>query len=195
MSRTIALTLVFGLTISSVALAEQADYGLGRPASDAEIAGWNIDVRPSGAGLPEGSGTAGDGEAIYKTQCAACHGPKGENGAFPRLVGGQGTLASDKPIKTVGSYWPYATTLYDYIHRAMPLTSPQSLSPDETYAVTAYVLYLNGLVDRDEALDAGTLAKVEMPNRNGFVSPDPRPDVSNEACMQDCVQNSELKAK
>ncbi len=189
MSRIILLSVTVGLTAGATAQAQQA-YGLGDSASDAEIAGWDIDVPPSGEGLPDGSGTAAKGERIYKAQCAACHGPEGESGAYPRLAGGQGALASSEPVKTVGSYWPYATTLYDYIYRAMPLTAPQSLSAGETYAVTAYVLYLNGIVDRDEMLDADTLADVEMPNRSGFVSPDPRPDVSNERCMEGCARGA-----
>ena len=187
MHKTIVVGFAFSLINASVGLAESGKYGLGHPANDAAIAGWDIDVPPSGAGLPEGSGTAAEGESIYNNQCVACHGPKGKDGAYPRLAGGQGTLASDKPIKTVGSYWPYATTLYDYIYRAMPLTAPQSLSPAQTYAVTAYVLYLNGIVERDESIDADALAAIEMPNRGGFSSPDPRPDVDNAACMHDCA--------
>lgn len=103
-----------------------------------------------------------------------------------RLVGGQGTLASDKPVRTVGSYWPYATTLFDYIHRAMPFNAPGSLSADQVYAVSAYVLYLNGIVDKDATMNANTLANVQMPNRNGFTRGDPRPDVRNTPCMRDC---------
>jgi len=152
-------------------------YGLGRPASAQEIAGWDIDVRGDGAGLPPGRGDVQTGREIYAQQCAACHGDAGQGGPMDRLVGGAGTLATDKPVKTVGSFWPYATTLFDFIRRAMPYTAPQSLSPDQVYAVVAYVLYLNGIVPRDAVLDARTLPMVKMPNRNGFTSPDPRPDV------------------
>ena len=142
--------------------------GGGHPA---EIAAWNIDIAPDGAGLPLGLGSVAQGAAIFAANCAGCHGEKGDAGdgaPIPKLVGGAGTLASAKPVKTVGSYWPYATTLYDYIHRAMPLGNAQSLSPDQVYAVTAYVLSLNGIVGTDAVLDAHSLPEVRMPNRDGF---------------------------
>jgi mono/diheme cytochrome c family protein len=142
--------------------------GLGQTPSAEQIRGWDIDVRADGSGLPPGSGSVARGQAIYATRCAACHGANGEQGIAPRLAGGQGTLASKAPVLTVGSYWPYATTLYDYIHRAMPLDSPQSLTPDEVYAVTAYTLHLNGILQANAVLDAASLAKVRMPNRDGF---------------------------
>ena len=152
-------------------------YGIGQAATDRAISAWNIDVSPTGEGLPPGRGTAKDGAPIYAAKCASCHGATGVEGPMPRLVGGRGTLGTDHPVKTVGSYWPYATTVYDYVHRAMPYTAPQSLTPDETYAVTAWLLYQNGILSDDAILDASTLPAVQMPNRNGFVS-DPRPDVS-----------------
>jgi len=164
----------------------QEDYGLGRQASDKEIAGWNIDVPPSGAGLPVGTGSVGDGQQIYQTQCQSCHGAEGKGGPMNQLAGGQGTLGGDSPVKTVGSYWPYATTLFDYIHRAMPFNSPQTLSANETYAVTAYILHLNDILDSDATLDANSLPEIRMPNRDGFESPDPRPDVNATACMSNC---------
>jgi len=142
--------------------------GLGQAATPEQIRGWDIDVRADGAGLPAGSGSVAQGQAIYQARCLACHGEKGENGTAPRLAGGQGSLATKSPVLTVGSYWPYATTLYDYIHRAMPLDSPQSLTPNEVYAVTAYTLHLNGIVQADAVLDARSLAAIQMPNRNGF---------------------------
>jgi cytochrome c len=142
--------------------------GLGQVPSPAQIRGWDIDVRADGAGLPAGSGSVAQGRAIYEARCLACHGANGEKGAGPRLAGGQGTLATEAPVLTVGSYWPYATTLYDYIHRAMPQDSPQSLTPDEVYAVTAYMLHLNGIVKADAVLDAPALAAIRMPNRDGF---------------------------
>jgi S-disulfanyl-L-cysteine oxidoreductase SoxD len=151
-------------------------YGFGKPATPQQIAGWDIDVRADGAGLPPGRGGVEAGRAIYAQKCAACHGATGVEGPMDRLAGGAGTLATAKPERTVGSFWPYATTLYDFIHRAMPFTQPQSLTPDETYAVTAYVLFLNHIVPKDAVLDARTLPKVRMPNRGGFTSPDPRPD-------------------
>ncbi|MCA1500098.1 cytochrome c [Bradyrhizobium sp. NBAIM14] len=147
-------------------------YDFGRPATPQEIALWNIDVRPDGTGLPPGSGTAARGRQVFAENCAACHGENGVGGIKDRLVGGQGTLASDAPVKTVGSYWPYATTLFDYIHRAMPYQAPGSLSNDDTYAVAAYILSLNGIVAADGKLDRESLPNVRMPNRNGFV-PDP----------------------
>jgi cytochrome c len=123
-------------------------------------------------GLPEGNGTVAQGKEVYQQNCEACHGPNGEGGLFDRLAGGQGTLASDKPVKTVGSYWPYATTLFDYIRRAMPYPAPSLLGANDTYAVTAYILNLNGILPADGKLDQQTLPKIKMPNRDGFI-PDP----------------------
>jgi S-disulfanyl-L-cysteine oxidoreductase SoxD len=151
-------------------------FGLGRPATEAEIAAWNIDVDRDGRKLPPGSGSVAQGRAVFEAHCASCHGARGEGGTGERLVGGQGTLASAKPVKTVGSFWPYAPTLFDYIRRAMPMNAPQSLSDDDVYAVSGYVLHLNGLVPDGAVLDARSLAAIRMPNRDGFV-PDPRPDV------------------
>ena len=156
--------------------AEPPPYGLGRPATPQEIAGWNIDVRADGQGLPPGQGSVGQGRALYAEKCAACHGAKGEGKPMDALVGGAGSLASANPVRTVGSYWPYATTLFDFIRRAMPFNAPQSLTADEVYAVSAYVLYLNRIVPETAVLDARALPRVRMPNRNGFTSPDPRPD-------------------
>jgi S-disulfanyl-L-cysteine oxidoreductase SoxD len=150
-------------------------FDFGRPATPQEIAGWDIDVSPDGAGLPPGHGDVSQGEAIFGEKCASCHGAHGEGKPMDRLVGGIGTLRDKKPEKTVGSFWPYATTLFDYVRRAMPLDAPQSLTPDEVYAVSAYVLFLNGIVQQDTTLDADNLAKVKMPNRDGFVSAYPSP--------------------
>ena len=147
-------------------------FDFGRPASSDEIKLWDIDVRPDGKGLPDGSGTVRHGKEVFAENCAACHGDNGQGGIKDRLVGGQGTLASDKPIKTVGSFWPYATTLFDYMHRAMPYQAPGSLSVDDYYALTAYVLSLNGILAPDGKLDKETLPKVKMPNRDSFI-PDP----------------------
>ncbi len=163
----------------------QGPYGIGRAATPAEIAGWNIDIDREGHNLPPGSGSVSHGHEVFDQQCAACHGAKGEGGVGDQLVGGQGTLASPKPIRTVGSYWPYAPTLFDYIRRAMPQNAPQSLSNDDVYAVSAYILNLNGLLPADATLDAKTLSAVKMPNRDKFVG-DPRPDVKNPECMTDC---------
>ena len=164
-------TLVLAGAILLAACAPTAPVkrlGLGQTPSAEQIRGWDIDVRADGAGLPPGSGSVAQGQAIYQARCLACHGEKGEKGPAPRLAGGQGTLATKSPVLTVGSYWPYATTLYDYIHRAMPLDSPQSLTPNEVYAVTAYTLHLNGIVKADAVLDAQSLAAINMPNRDGF---------------------------
>jgi len=154
----------------------QAPYGLGRPATAAEIAGWNIDIGRDGSNLPKGSGSVSRGREVFAEQCASCHGEKGEGGLGDRLAGGQGTIGTAKPIRTVGSYWPYAPTLFDYVRRAMPQNAPQSLSDEDVYAVSAYVLNLNGLVGADATLDAKSLAAVKMPNRDRFVG-DARPDV------------------
>jgi len=142
----------------------------GAPASPEEIARYDISVPRSGAGLPKGSGTAREGARVYEQKCQACHGAKGAGKPADALVGGQGTLASKTPLRTVGSYWPYATTLFDYVRRAMPLTAPLSLSDDEVYAVSAYLLYLNGVIAEDLAMNAQSLPQVKMPNRDGFVS-------------------------
>ena len=162
----------------AMALIAQTNYsGIGRTPSSAEIKQWDITVLPDGTGLPTGNGTPAQGEAIYRAKCAACHGTKGEGNAAlgPALVGGVGSLATPKPLKTIGSYWPYATTVWDYIHRSMPYDSPGTLTADQTYAVTAYLLYRNGIVAHDQAMNQDTLPKVRMPNRDGFI-PDNRPD-------------------
>ena len=163
----------------------QGHYGIGRTATDAEIAGWNIDIGRDGANLPPGSGTVAHGREVFDQQCVACHGDKGEGGVGDRLVGGQGTIATSKPVKTVGSFWPYAPTLFDYIRRAMPQNAPQSLSNEDVYAVSAYILHLNGLLPADTTLDARTLSTIKMPNRGMFTG-DPRPDVKNPACVTGC---------
>jgi hypothetical protein len=180
----IAVSATFAIACTTCAQA-QSPYGIGRSATPAEIAGWNIDIDRHGNNLPPGSGSVSHGREVFDQQCAACHGSKGEGGVGDRLVGGQGTLATPKPIRTVGSYWPYAPTLFDYIRRAMPLNAPQSLSNEDVYAVSAYILNLNGLLAADATLDAGTLSAIKMPNRNMFVR-DSRPDVKNPACMSGC---------
>ena len=166
--RNIALAAVAALSISASAFA----YEFGRTATPEEINLWDIDVRPDGKGLPEGSGTVAQGKSVYTDNCAACHGVNGQDGIKDRLVGGQGSLATDHPVKTIGSFWPYATTVFDYIHRAMPYQAPGSLSVDDYYALTAYILSLNGILPPDGKLDKETLPKVKMPNRDGFI-PDP----------------------
>ena len=163
-------------TIAAASIVPQAlAYDFGRPATPDEIKLWDIDVRPDGKGLPEGSGTVAQGKQVFADNCAACHGDNGQGGIKDRLVGGQGTLATDKPIRTVGSFWPYATTLFDYIHRAMPYPTPGSLSNDDTYAVVAFILSLNGIIPADGKVDRASLPNIKMPNRDGFI-PDPEFD-------------------
>lgn len=151
-------------------------YGLGRLATEEEIRGWNIDVSPDGTGLPPGQGTVEQGAQVYSGKCAKCHGATGKEGPFDVLVGGHGTLATQNPLKTIGSFWPYATTLFDYIHRAMPFDAPQSLTADEIYAVIAWLLHKNGIISAEGVIDAKRLPMIQMPNRLGFIR-DPRPDV------------------
>jgi mono/diheme cytochrome c family protein len=163
--------------IAAPVFADSPRYHLGRTPTAAEIDAWNIDVRADGQGLPPGHGSVAQGRAIFAETCAACHGDKGQGGLADPLVGGFGTLTQPNPVRTVGSYWPYATTLFDFVRRAMPFNAPESLDADQIYAVSAYVLSLNGIVPEDTVLDATNLPKIAMPNRNGFISPDPRPDV------------------
>lgn len=208
--RTTALALALALTVSGCSdmgarSGERADelagkqaphgaempaarirYGIGAVPGQAQLAAWNIDVQPDGKNLPAGSGSVAQGRTLYAQACASCHGQQGEGKPMDRLVGGKGTLATAAPVKTVGSYWPYATSVYDYIHRAMPFNAPGTLSPAEAYAATAYVLYMNGIIPENAVMDARTLPRVQMPNRDGFIGPDPRPDARNTACMQGC---------
>ena len=172
-------TITFlGLTLFLISLEGSAEVlGLGRDVSPQEIKLWDIDVRPDGAGLPMGAGTVVQGEVVYRQQCVACHGDKGVGGVSAALVGriagdafpfGQDPLAK----KTIGNYWPYATTVFDYIRRAMPYARPGSLSNDEVYSLVAYLLYLNDIVDKDKRIDAANLAGIRMPSRNRFVVDD-----------------------
>ena len=162
--------------LSGAALCAQGpQYKLGRAAGDVDAAAPGIAVLPDGRGLPEGSGTAQEGARLYETNCRECHGPEGKGGDQTALVGKLSDLQGESPKKTVGSYWPYATTLWDYTNRAMPFDRPGSLTPDQVYAVTAYVLNLNGLLGESDPLNEKTLPGIKMPNREGFVS-DERPD-------------------
>jgi S-disulfanyl-L-cysteine oxidoreductase SoxD len=155
--------------VSNAALAENPN--LGRIAAPEEIASWDISIGPDGAGLPPGSGTPKQGEAVYTAKCLVCHGEKGAGKPNDALVGGRGMLAGDQPpLKTVGSFWPYATTLFDYVRRAMPLNESKSLTNDEVYAVVAYLLQLNGIIGENETINAQTLPRVQMPNRDGFMT-------------------------
>jgi cytochrome c len=167
-------------------------FHLGRPATEDEVAAWDIDIRPDGAGLPEGRGTVAEGEPIFAEQCASCHGDFGEAvGRWPVLAGGQGTLMNERPEKTVGSFWPYLSTVYDYIRRAMPFGNARSLSDDEVYALTAYILYLNDIVsDEDFELSKENFTSVRLPNEDNFIDDDrlsePHYAANIEPCMTDC---------
>lgn len=165
--------LALALAATAVAQVKGAAKGpdLGQPATAEDIARWDIDIPPSGKGLPVGSGTVAAGEAVYKQHCQACHGEKGAGKPNDPLVGGLGSLPGKKPaLKTVGSYWPYATTVFDYVRRSMPLNAPQSLSNGDVYAVTAYLLHLNGIIGANDVMNAQTLPAVKMPNRESFTN-------------------------
>ena len=168
-------TLLVVATTVPVA-AQLRTYGVGRPPTADEVKAWDRTIPADGEGLPPGSGTAVQGQPIFLVRCTACHGEKGENGKYDRLVGGRGSLATDNPVLTVGSFWQYAPTLWSYISRSQPVDEPGSLTADEVYAVTAYLLYLNGVIGEQDVMDARTLARARMPNRDGFIA-DPRPDV------------------
>jgi len=170
-------------------------FGYGAVATPAEIAGWNIDARGTdGAGLPDGKGDASHGAEVFIEQCTPCHGTFGEGqGRYPKLEGGVGTLTADRPEPTVGSYWPFAPTLWDYINRAMPFSAPRTLSTDDVYAVTAYILSFNNIVPNDFVADRNRLAKLKMPNRDNFTWRDPRPDTANVACMKNCIDAKAVK--
>lgn len=191
-----------GLIVATLAAgpAVADGFGLGRPALPEEIAAWDIDIRPDGQGLPEGSGTVAEGEVLYIDNCASCHGDFGEAiGRWPVLAGGDGSLTEDRPVKTVGSYWPYLSTVYDYVHRAMPFGNAQSLSDDEVYAITAYLLNLNFLVDDDFELSRENFSEVRLPNEENFFLDD-RANVelaalSAEPCMTECKESVEITAR
>ncbi len=186
------------LGVAAVALAvsgavSAGPLGIGSTATPEMIAGWDIDIRPDGTGLPAGEGSVAEGEGLYEAKCASCHGLFGEGaGRWPVLAGGEGTLDTAHPEKTVGSYWPYASTLWDYIHRAMPYPAPQSLTDDEVYSISAYVLYLNDIVDDDFVANKETFAQVKMPNEPNFYIDD-RPDVKNERCFKNCADPKSFK--
>jgi S-disulfanyl-L-cysteine oxidoreductase SoxD len=177
---------------TSEALAQMPTYGVGRAPTAEEVKAWDLTIPPDGQGLPPGRGTAVLGKPVYAERCAACHGENGEDPKYRALAGGRGPLTSaelsenldwllgGKPVLTIGRFWPYATSLWGYINRAQPFDEPGSLTHDQVYAVTAYLLYLNGIIGEADVLDAGTLPAVKMPNRNGFV-PDSRPDVGRTA--------------
>ena len=193
--RVAAAALGFGLLFTSTA---HAEFGLGREAVPEEISAWDIDVRPDGKGLPDGSGSINEGDEIFQEQCAYCHGAFAEGeGRWPVLAGGHNTLKDPRPVKTIGSYWPYASTVFDYINRAMPFGYAQSLTPDQVYALTAYLLYMNEIVNDEEfVLSKENLASIEMPNEDSFFIDENLPDVptlaDGEPCMKACKASVEV---
>lgn len=177
MSTSSVLGIGFAALAATVLATAAAQEGpdLGETPSPELIAAWDISVAPDGAGLPPGSGTAVEGAPVYAVNCLVCHGQEGEGLLNDRLVGGHGTIGGPAARKTVGSYWPYATTIFDYVRRAMPYLQPQSLTNDEVYALTAYLLYLNGIINEDDTMNSATLPAVDMPNRDNFVLAYPEP--------------------
>ena len=190
------LTATAALTLAA-APAFADTFGLGRTALPEEIAAWDLDVSPDGTGLPVGSGSVADGDDLFQEHCAVCHGVFAEgSGNWPELAGGMGTLADDDPVKTVGSYWPYLSTAWDYVHRSMPFGNAQSLSHDEVYAIVAYMLYSNDLVDDDFTLSNENFLEVAMPNADGFIVDDREateyPIWRAEPCMENCKPSVEI---
>ncbi len=168
--QTILILVLIAVGIKPL-IAEQAKGpGLGKAIAPEEIAQWDISVFPNGEGLPEGKGTVAEGKKIYQQQCLSCHGENGLGATGDQLAGAQMALTSDYPEQTIGSYWPYATTVFDVVRRSMPMTVPGSLTNNEVYAVTAYLLFLNNLISKDDEMNATTLPKVKMPNENGFIN-------------------------
>ncbi|HXX26774.1 MAG TPA: cytochrome c [Pseudolabrys sp.] len=189
---------LFALAIAALVAPAVAEppghYGYGTPPTPEEIAGWDIDARPDGVGLPPGSGSVEKGANVYAEQCTPCHGTFGEGeGRYPKLAGGEGTLTKERPEPSVGSYWPFAVTLFDYINRAMPFQAPHSLPTDDVYALTAYVLNINNVVANNFVADRNSLPKVKMPNHDSFIWQDPRPDTSAKECMKDCANLKSIK--
>jgi cytochrome c len=158
------------LNVQNVYADRMASPNLGQPTHDSQVKIWNRDIFPDGDGLPSGSGTAIKGKIVYENHCQMCHGVDGTGDSADELAGAQHTLTDDPPDKIIGTYWPYATTIFDFTHRSMPLHAPGILSNNELYAVTAYVLFLNGIVDKNQVLNKKTLTEIKMPNRNGFIN-------------------------
>jgi cytochrome c len=186
----VAVALIAAACATAPRMSQQAPVpavGFGKPISEADLAMWNIDVRTSdGRGLPPGRGSVAQGKAAYEAKCLECHGPEAKGGSvYGPMVGGIGSFTTDRRVLTPGSMYPYAPILFDYIRRTMPMDKPQTMSNDEIYAVSAYLLHLNGLAPADAVMDAVSMAKVQMPNRDGFI-PDDRPDTKATRCMQNC---------
>lgn len=194
--RNLAIGTALVSTLSAApAFAEK--FGLGRPALPEEVAAWNVDVAPDGTGLPAGSGSVEDGEWLFSENCAVCHGEFAEGvDNWPKLAGGDDTLDHDDPLKTVGSYWPYLSTVWDYVHRSMPFGGAQTLEPDEVYAIVAYILYSNYIVEDDFVLSNENFLDVVMPNADGFIIDDRAeteyPQFSQQPCMTDCKESVQI---
>ena len=170
-NRILLISVLIAVGINTALAEPTRAPALGKPAAPEDVAAWDISVFPDGEGLPAGKGGVKEGEAIYQSQCIACHGENGLGTAYgDQLAGAQMALTSDYPEKTIGSYWPYATTVFDMVRRSMPMTAPGSLTNNEVYAVTAYLLYLNNLVEKDAVMDKAALPKVKMPNEDGFIN-------------------------
>lgn len=196
LKRAAVLSLVLGASVPACA----EGLGLGRPALPEEVKAWDIDVRADGQGLPVGKGSVKQGEALYLERCASCHGEFGEGaGRWPVLAGGQGSLKSESPEKTVGSFWPYLSTAFDYVHRAMPYGNAQSLTPDETYAITAFILNMNDVVKEDFVLSNENFTSVKLPNEGGFYEDDREKKEKQfwgmEPCMKDCKKDVQVTAR
>ena len=193
LSRSLISALAGAVALSTSAVAARASdldrppVGFGKPISEADLELWNIDIHtPSGVGLPPGEGTVSAGREVYQNRCLACHGDDAKGGpVYGTMVGGIGTMTKNPRVLTPGSMYPYAPILFDYVRRAMPMDSPQSLTPDEVYSVTAYIYHLNGLIPKDFKMNAKTMPTIKMPNQGNFI-PDDRPDVRPERCMTDC---------
>ncbi|OUS34570.1 MFS transporter [Rhodobacterales bacterium 56_14_T64] len=192
--RKLIVTTALAATLAAPVYA--GTYGLGRPALPEEVAAWDLDVSPNGTGLPAGSGSVMDGEEIFADQCAVCHGDFAEGvGNWPKLAGGADTLDHEDPLKTVGSYWPYLSTTWDYVNRSMPFGNAQTLEVDEVYAIVAYILYSNDLVEEEFVLSQDNFLEVDMPNRDGFILDDrdkTEYSVFNDSCMSDCKASVEI---
>ncbi len=200
LARTVAaVVLLISLAACSAAIAAEPDkrLGLGRPATPEEIRAWDIDVRPDGMGLPEGKGNAAKGETVFAAKCAICHGDFAEGlDRWPSLAGGLDTLKTQDPVKTIGSYWPYLSTAYDYIYRAMPYGNAQSLKPNEVYSIIAYILLMNDIIQDDQfELSKTTFTSIRLPNEQNFIE-DNRPDTptleDGDPCMKDCKPDVEV---
>jgi cytochrome c5 len=194
-----AIVFVALTVTASIAIAGERKLNIGQPATPEVITGWDIDVRPDGQGLPPGKGSVKAGEQVYIEKCAACHGEFGESaGRWPQVAGGQGTLAADDPVKTVGSYFAHLSTVFDYVRHAMPFGDAQSLSNDELYAVVAYLLFLNDIVDDKFVLTKENFAAVKMPNAGGFYDDDR--ETSEKAfwakpCMSNCKADVKITGR